>query len=376
MFTSSHVLKGADSRAWRHQALQPIRINPDQGHEGPTRSMKSDEVFHWCSRFSLLPASASLHTHSPAHSHAATRRHTSGFSGKAWWHFYFPCVLPISETMDAYHSLLSSCRLAEGRICGLEPGSTCGQEPGPSPPWPRGCHSRLVRGAAQGQASITRQTKPGAPKKDKKEEGERIKWSGRRGAERETTKKRQVTRGPPTPASLNTWAVGRGPEGGKQDALTGERARRWAARETVTRSRVGVGQLDTQMYSERASFPWSHVHYPSPSGGDPEATATAWTPSSGESKVRGAERSGTERTLGFWEPALRRRAAAWDLSAGPMSSASALPTQGRGHPPAKKPASPQHSWVLTEVQWWAEPLLLESVQSQDLWTRKKKRLCF
>lgn len=99
------------------------------------------------------------------------------------------------------------------------------------------------------------------------------------------------------PLTPGLWAGGQRAE--SRDALTEERARRQATRETVTRSRAGVGQLDTQMYSERASFPRSHIHYASPSGGDPKATATAWTPSSGESEVRGAGRSGTERTLGF-----------------------------------------------------------------------------
>ena len=36
------------------------------------------------------------------------------------------------------------------------------------------------------------------------------------GQREKTMRKRQVTRGPPTPASLNTWAVGGGPEGGKR----------------------------------------------------------------------------------------------------------------------------------------------------------------
>jgi len=46
MFISSRVLKGQTAGLDDTQAWQPVRINPDRGHEGPTRSMKSDEVFH------------------------------------------------------------------------------------------------------------------------------------------------------------------------------------------------------------------------------------------------------------------------------------------------------------------------------------------
>lgn len=77
----------------------------------------------------------------------------------------------------------------------------------------------------------------------------------KRGRERKPRRKGRSREGHqhqhPSPPGL--WAGGQRAESG--DALTGERARPRAARETVTRSRAGVGQLDTQMYSERASFP-------------------------------------------------------------------------------------------------------------------------
>ena len=90
--------------------------------------------------------------------------------------------------------------------------------------------------------------------------------------------------------------MGRALEGRNGGCADGRGDEQRAARETVTRSWAGTSQAGHTDVLRAGVL--SSISRP-PSDGDPEATATAWTPSSGKNKVQKAERGSTERTLSF-----------------------------------------------------------------------------